>query len=146
MKDGGLRKEFRLGLPQYQWTSIETAGVSTGVPDSEFCSPWGKQGWIEFKRTHAYAVNITSFQVAWLMRRCRYGASAWIAVRRIPNAKKWEGIDELWFMNGDQADALFYNGLEGVHATCWGGGPGNWNFQEIHEIIHKGLTPRPAML
>jgi hypothetical protein len=137
MKDGDLRTLFRLKLPKYQWTSIETAGTASGVPDSEFCSPWGAQGWIEFKKTNAFSIpSLDAFQVAWLMRRSRSGGSAWIAVRRIPTAKKYNGVDELWLMRGDQAEALFYNGLEGITAWIWEGGPSNWNFQEIHNIFH----------
>lgn len=135
MKDGGLRTVFRSGLPTYQWTSVETAGTASGVPDSEFCTPYGVQGWIEFKQTHIYYVKIKSFQVSWLMRRCRIGGQAWIAVRRRPTAKMFAGVDELWLMRGDQAEALFYKGLTGVSAWCWDGGEGNWNFTEIHEIL-----------
>lgn len=132
MKDGGLRPLFRHNLATYQWTSVETAGTASGVPDSEFCSPYGIQGWIEFKVTKVYYVNIKPLQVAWLMRRCRSGGKAWIAVRRTHKS----GADELWFMFGSQAEALFHNGLNGVVADCWSGGPSNWNFPEIHNIIH----------
>jgi hypothetical protein len=123
-------------LGKYQWTSVETAGTISGVPDSEFCTPWGIQGWIEFKQTKIFHVNIRSFQVAWLMRRCRMGGNAWIAVRRIPQAAKYNGADELWLMKGDQAQALFDGGLENTSALCWSNGPSNWNFQEIHALFH----------
>ena len=136
MKDGNLRNIFRSNLKTYQWTSVETAGTASGVPDSEFCSPWGVQGWIEFKQTPVFYVNIRPLQVAWLLRRCRDGGNAWIAVRRIPKAAKYNGADELWLMRGDQAQALFDNGLENTSAWMWKGGPNNWNFQEIHEIFH----------
>ena len=75
-KDGDLRSLFRIKLKTYQWTSIETAGTVSGVPDSEFCTPEGIQGWLEFKRTNVFYVHINPFQVAWLMRRCRYGGRA----------------------------------------------------------------------
>jgi hypothetical protein len=132
MKDGDLRYIFRNKFRSYQWTSVETAGTASGVPDSEFCNPEGVQGWIEFKQTKVFYVNINPFQVAWLMRRCRYGGNAWIAVRRIPQSKKEKGADELWLMKGDQAQALFEGGLENVYADMWTGGPSNWNFLEIH--------------
>jgi hypothetical protein len=135
MKDGGLRSTFRKHLKQYQWTSVETAGTASGVPDSEFCTPNGIQGWIEYKKTDIFYVQIDSFQVAWNMQRCRYGGKSWIAVRRIPKAKKYEGDDELWLMFGDQAEALFYRGLTGVSAWCWSGGESNWNFNEIDKIL-----------
>lgn len=134
-KDGDLRYIFRNKFRTYQWTSVETAGTASGVPDNEFCTPQGIQGWIEFKQTKIFHVVIKPFQVAWLMQRCRYGGNAWIAVRRTPKAKKYEGDDELWLMRGDQADALFHNGLEGVSAYCWSGGPSNWNFLEIHDML-----------
>jgi hypothetical protein len=137
MKDGDLRTLFRIKLPKYQWTSIETAGTASGVPDSEYCSPWGAQGWIEFKKTTAFSIpSLDAFQVAWLMRRCRSGGNAWIAVRRMPIAKKYNEADELWLMRGDQAEALFNGGLESTSAWMWIGGPSNWNFQEIHNIFH----------
>ena len=135
MKDGDLRYIFRNKLRTYQWTSVETAGTASGVPDSEFCSPDGAQGWIEFKQTRKFHVVIKPFQVAWLDRRCRYGGNAWIAVRRTPLAMKWEGVDELWLMRGDQAQALFDGGLENTSAWCWEGGPNHWNWQEIHSIL-----------
>jgi hypothetical protein len=136
MKDGDLRPIFRMRFKDWQWSSVETAGTASGVPDSEFCTPNGVQGWIEFKQTHIHKVNIRPFQVAWLMRRCRYGGNAWIAVRRIPNSQKEAGVDELWLMHGDQAEALYDNGLTGVFAWCWSGGPGTWNFTEIYRILH----------
>jgi hypothetical protein len=136
MKDGGLRSIFRIKLAGYQWTSVETAGTISGVPDSEFCTPHGIQGWVEFKQTKVFYVEINPFQVAWLMRRCRMGGNAWIAVRRTPTAKKYDGADELWLMRGDQAQALFDSGLRNTSAWCWDGGESNWNFQEIHNILH----------
>src|SRR5215831_14787610 len=126
MKDGDLRYLFRIRFRSWQWTSVETAGTASGIPDSEFCSPEGIQGWIEFKQTHIYRVNIRPFQVTWLMRRCRYGGNAWIAVRRVPQSQKETGVDDLWLMRGDQALALHEGGLENVSAVCWHGGEGNW--------------------
>jgi len=135
MKDGGLRPLFRGRFKDWQWSSVESAGTVSGIPDSEFCTPNGVQGWIEFKQTHINAVVIKTFQVSWLMKRCRYGGNAWIAVRRTPKSKKEEGVDDLWLMKGDQAEALFYNGLDGVYADCWHGGPNGWNWTEIYKIL-----------
>lgn len=135
MKDGGLRPLFRYNLRQWQWTSIETAGTSSGVPDSEFCSPTGNQGWIEFKRTTAFNIQFQEFQPAWLDRRCRYGGNAWIAVRRIPSAKKYNGADELWLIHGSHVFALDEGGLQNVHAISWNGGPSNWNWDQIAKIL-----------
>lgn len=142
MKDGDLRSLFRQRLPQFQWTSVETAGTASGVPDSEYCAQNGTQGWVEFKHTNIYYVNISPFQVAWLMRRCRYGGNAWIAVRRTPQSKRDWGVDELWLMRGDQAEELLKKGLEGIYADCWEGGPSKWNYQQIAELLsHKSNLP-----
>jgi hypothetical protein len=103
-----------------------------GVPDLEFCSPAGITGWIEFKQTKIHYVQIKPLQVAWLERRCRMGGNAWIAVRRFAR-----GVDELWLMPGSQAEALHMNGLTGVSAWCWEGGPSNWNFEEVINFLTK---------
>ena len=129
--DGGLRPLFRHRFNCWQWSSIETAGSATGVPDSEFCTPAGIQGWVEFKQTKIYYVQIKPLQVAWIMRRCRMGGNAWIAVRRAQN--------ELWLMSGNQAEALATTGLRGVSAWCWEGGPSNWNFAEVANLLTKSM-------
>jgi hypothetical protein len=131
MSDGGLRPLFRYKFRRWQWTSIETAFSASGVPDSEFCTPDGVQGWVEFKKCSAFYVQIKPFQVAWLDRRCRYGGNAWIAVRRMHKS----GADELWLMKGDQAVPLSQCGLDGVEAWMWEGGPTNWNFTEIGNML-----------
>jgi hypothetical protein len=132
MKDGGLRPLFRKRFNTWQWSSIETAGTASGVPDSEFCTPTGCQGWIEFKQTKISHVRIKPLQVSWLMRRCRLGGNAWIIVRRVPSAIKYAGNDELWLMRGNQAEALFNNGLEGTYSVVWKAG---WNYDEIARYL-----------
>jgi hypothetical protein len=140
IKDGGLRSLFRSKFPHFQWTSVETAGTASGVPDSEFCTPDGIQGWIEFKRTTAFYVVFQEFQPAWIYQRSRYGGNAWIAVRRIPTAKKFEGVDELWLVRGIQAKILAKEGLtDAVESIHWSGGPRNWNYAEIEEILNLRL-------
>jgi hypothetical protein len=138
MKDGGLRSLFRKELKSWQWSTIEVGATAGGIPDSEFCTYFGIQGWIEFKFTKIYYVSIKPLQVAWLMRRCRLGGNAFIAVRRTPTAAIHNGADELWLMRGHQAEALCKEGLEGVHAICWHGGPSNWNFDEV-SLFLQGL-------
>jgi hypothetical protein len=137
--DGGLRPLFRQRLKSWQWTSIESGYTAGGIPDSEFCSSEGAQAWIEFKKTDAYAVVIKPLQVAWLMRRYRLNQRAFIGVRRMPKSQKEAGVDELWLMAGDQAAALQQNGLNGVHAFCWDGGPGKWNWLEIGNLLASGF-------
>ncbi|HEY1249069.1 MAG TPA: hypothetical protein VGE97_08790 [Nitrososphaera sp.] len=135
MKDGGLRQIFRHSIAEWQWTSVETAGTASGVPDSEFCATCGITGWIEFKQTNKFYVQIKPLQVKWIDRRARMGGRVWIAVRRIPKAAKWGDVDELWLMKGDQAQALFHGGLENISGHCWKGGPKTWNFDEIKDIL-----------
>src|SRR5262245_52870694 len=125
MRDGGLRQLLRKELKHWQWTSIETGLTASGVPDCEYCTPYGVQGWVECKVTKIWYVQIKPLQVAWLMRRYRMRGRAWIAVRRLNKHS-----DELWLMDGGQAEALYHNGLNGVSAWCWEGGPSNWNFNE----------------
>lgn len=136
MIDGGLRPIFRAKIPSWQWSSIETAGTASGVPDSEFCTPDGVQGWLEFKRTTVFYVLLKEFQVSWLMRRARYGGNAWIAVRRTPTSQREAGVDQLWLMKADQALRLYEGGLENVYALCWEGGPNNWNFEEVSAALN----------
>jgi len=137
-KDGGLRPIFRHQFKTWQWSTIEVGATQGGLPDNEFCTPEGIQGWIELKQTHIFYVKVKPLQVAWLMRRCRYGGNAWIAVRRTPQSQKEIGIDQLWLMKGDQAANLATAGLQGIdHYTIWEGGPSNWNFAEIgHMLSH----------
>lgn len=139
MKDGELRGIFRNKFHSWQWSSIETAGTASGVPDSEFCTPLGQQGWIEFKQTHIYAVSIRPLQCAWLMRRCRSQGNAWIAVRRWKTI--YNDLDELWLMPGIQADRLKEGGLNNVFAIPWSGGPSKWDFDQIGRIITKEELP-----
>jgi len=139
MKDGDLRILFRHKFPSFQWSSIETAGTATGVPDCEYCTSTGTQGWIEFKVTHGFHVKLSPLQVAWLTRRCRYGGNAWIAVRRIPTAKMYEGVDELWLMRGDQAANLLAYGLKGIpkdQIQMWCDGPSNWDWNQVQKALH----------
>jgi hypothetical protein len=140
MKDGNLRPLFRQRFPQWQWSSIETAGTASGVPDSEFCTPTGCQGWVEFKQTKIFYTQIKPLHVAWLMRRCRSGGNAWIAVRRIPKAAREADVDDLWLMSGSQAEALLCGGLSATHSIRWSGGPSHWNWDEIEKILKLELT------
>jgi hypothetical protein len=131
MKDGDLRTIFRVKFPTFQWTSVETAGTASGVPDSEFCTPSGVQGWIEFKSTKIYRVHLQPFQVSWIDKRVRYGGNVWIAIRRRPRSNREQGVDQLILMHGNQINALKEGGIENTNRTEWNGGPGNWNWVEI---------------
>src|SRR6516164_7379137 len=121
--DGGLRGIFRSYLGGWQWNTIETGIIFPGLPDSEFCSPWGHSGWIEFKFTKIFSVQIKQHQVAWLQQRWRYGQDAWIAVRRTPGSALYHNVDQLWLMEAWNAPALYDGGLDNVKAVHWDGGP-----------------------
>jgi hypothetical protein len=56
-------------------------------------------------------------------------------VRRIPIAKKYNGTDELWLVQSNQAIALDEGGLKNVKAISWSGGPSNWNWDEIGKYL-----------
>jgi hypothetical protein len=141
MTDGNLRAIFQQRLSTWQWNKIETGVISPGLPDSEFCVPYIQHsGWIEFKATKIYSVQIKPLQVAWLMQRSRYNRDAWIAVRRFVIHKS---IDELWLMSGDQAMALKNGGLRNITGWMWEGGPSNWNFIEIGEMLSNFTSRAP---
>ena len=134
--DGGLRGIFRSYLGGWQWNTIETGIIFPGLPDSEFCSPWGHSGWIEFKATKIFHVQIRDLQVGWLQQRWRFGSDAWIAVRRSVIHKD---IDELWLMEAWNAPALHDGGLNNITGRRWSGGPSHWNFDEISQILMKTM-------
>jgi hypothetical protein len=58
-------------------------GVPEGtVPDSEYCFPGGRQGWIEFKVVRGWQVTLQQAQISWIARRIRLGGVVWIAARK----------------------------------------------------------------
>src|SRR4051812_1390886 len=106
MIDGGLRKLFREHVPG-DWTSIESGSTSGGIPDSNFCIPVARrgylavEGWIEFKQTKGHAVTLAPAQVGWISRRVRNGGRVWIAVRQqAPAGPRREARDALWLIPG----------------------------------------------
>jgi hypothetical protein len=133
-RDGDLRSIFRQHLPRAQWTSIETGAVAGGVPDSEYCFPDGKQGWLEFKeiKTGWFVKNTRSWvaQVAWISRRVRLGGRADIAVLR---------GSTLYMVYGADAERLRDDGLQGAPwvALCYDGGPRYWNWRTIEEMLTR---------
>jgi hypothetical protein len=132
-QDGGLRQLWRTHLKTAQWTPIETGGTAGGVPDSEYCFPTGRQGWIENKRTLGWAVKFRPMQVGWLLRRARMGGTCFVAVRRLNGAE-----DELYLVAGRYADALQDGGLRAVTHLRWGGGPARWNWEEVEWHLRGG--------
>ncbi len=105
--DHGLRAEFFKNIPSAQWTAIETAPVSIGVPDSEYAFSGGVTGWIEFKYARHWKFKFSSVeQIGWIARRARLGGRVWIAVKR--------GETELWMVPGSFVEQLADDGLQAV--------------------------------
>jgi hypothetical protein len=130
--DAGLRSELRKGLHAWMWTHLESPTTSPGVPDTEFCAPGGAQGWVECKRTAAWAITLRPLQISWLTRRCRLGGRAFVAVRRITP----KGDDELWLFRGSDAVALSDDGLRAAAPLGrWAGGPAMWSWAEVGDIL-----------
>jgi hypothetical protein len=131
--DGNLRRIFRERLPQAHWQSIETGAVGPGVPDSNYCFPEGREGWIEFKQTAGWAVTLRPAQIGWILRRARAGGRVFVAVRQVRLAE-----DTLWLALGSQAATLREEGLR--HAPtlgAWRGGPLLWPWETIQRLLAK---------
>ncbi len=141
--DGGLRREFRKHIPQFFWQSIETGGTGLGIPDSNFCSPDGVEGWVEYKQTDGYAVTLLPEQVGWLSRRARYRGRVWIAVRRVHQGgpRRGPSVDELYVLPGALAVAAKMSGLRGPlvarKAKVWAGGPSKWDWEAVARLLVK---------
>ena len=132
MTDARLRQVFKEHLPDFDIQSVETWGTGRGVPDMNFCYN-GVEGWVEFKRTKHWKVNVAPEQVAWIERRLRAGGSVLIAVRRIQPAT----VDDLYLLHGSQARALAMGERPStINALgVWSGGPARWNWQEIKALL-----------
>lgn len=127
--DGNLRKIFRQYLQEAHWQSIETGAVGPGVPDSNFCFPKGKEGWIEFKQTAGWRVTLRPGQVGWLLRRARNGGRVFVAVRQSKN-------DTLWIAHGRHAATLLDKGLRSdLWLGSWKGGPAEWDWSAVKNIL-----------
>jgi hypothetical protein len=130
-RDGGLRSIFRQHLPAAQWSSIETGATQGGVPDSEYCFPGGRQGWIEFKRIKAksWRVVLQPAQIAWISRRVRLGGVVLIAAKK---------DDTLYLMHGAHVHRLHDDGLQGARwAQSWSGGPRSWPWGYIARCLNS---------
>lgn len=133
--DGGLRGIFFERLLSFQWTAIESWATGSGIPDGEFCSPRGRQAWIEFKRTDAWAIRFKPGQVAWHERRHRMGGRSFIAVRR-QNSSRGVTVDELYLFSGMDARAVFTRGVHQVRGLGkWAGGPSKWDWDRIQALL-----------
>lgn len=144
--DGGLRPLFRRNLPDMDWQSIEVGSIGSGVPDSNYCCD-GVEGWVEFKKTTGWVVELRKEQAAWIDRRCRHGGRVCIAVRQRGGSR-----DNLWLLSGRLALLWRAVGLprhwplcpsierDGV-LTVQNGGPARWDWTAIRTAL-VGETTR----
>ena len=128
--DGELRTIFRRHLPTVAWTTIETAAVEPGVPDSNGCYG-GIEFWVEMKKTNGWAVEVKPAQVAWHKLRQSKRGKTFFAVRR--------KNDELYLIHGRYAAELREGGLKACPCllSC-AGGPASWKWDEIFGILLAG--------
>lgn len=132
--DGGLRRVMRAKLPTWQFSHIESPTTAPGAPDTEFCSPRGRSGWIEAKRTAAWAIRFRPLQLAWHAKRTRLGGRSFVAVRRL-GAK----FDELWLFRGSDAELLALSGLrEVLPLGLWAGGRDDWDWTGVARVLEEG--------
>lgn len=134
-RDGDLRPLLREHLRDGDWNSIETGFTAGGVPDSNYCFPGGKEGWVEGKLTHGWKVKVRPAQVGWMDRRSRKGGRCFFAIRRVVAAKN---VDELYIVPGsaslDFARAGFsLRDIKEYWVFC--GGPSGWDWDHIRRIF-----------
>lgn len=140
-QDGGLRATFRLHLPRFHWTSVETTGTDAGVPDSNYCLG-GVEGWVEFKKTGAWSLSLAPAQVGWHLRRVRAGGKVMIATRRLHagGARLGLPVDELWLHAGGDAGRLQAGGLRGAPPVLMcSGGPAKWDWSAVEWCLMGGV-------
>lgn len=140
--DGGLRavmvKELRTLGGHYQ--PIETGMIVSGVLDFNYCIN-GREGWVECKRTSAWAVGVDGAQVGWADQRERNGGRVFLAVRRLHvGGARTAPRDELWLCRAGAMRHLVVAGglntLEPHHlAGKWEGGPVNWDWRAVHKAL-----------
>lgn len=137
MVDGSLRKLFRQQLPGH-WQSIETGAVGRGVADSNYCID-GIEGWVEFKQTTGWTVDLRPEQIGWLQRRARAGGRVNIAVRqKARSGPRREARDILWLFKGDDAAFWKSNGLSTLTDKEYMmtlGGPSVWDWRKVQNFL-----------
>lgn len=137
--DGGLRGLFQEKLRVgWHWQSIETGGTGRGVPDSNFCTR-GIEGWVEYKKTDGWTVDLRTEQVGWLMERSARGGRCFVAVRRKNQGgpRRGDPVDELWLYPGRLARQLRIHGLrlEEPPAYIGDGGPTSWDWSRVAAVL-----------
>lgn len=135
--DHGLRKIFHGKISRMHFQAIELGVVGRGVPDTNFCGD-GAEGWIEFKATESYSVDMMPEQVGWILQRMRNGGRVFVVTRRCHFGGPMRGapVDELWMHEGWDAAELRAEGLEAcppvLHLT---GGPSRWDWAQVRSVL-----------
>lgn len=120
------------------WTTVETGMTAGGVPDSNYLSRSGVEGWLEYKATDANRVKLEVEQIGWHLRRARYGGRSWFAIRKrhAGGPRLGDAIDELWMVAGCYADQLQQMGMECGYALPLGeGGPARWDWAKARKLL-----------
>lgn len=147
--DGGLFNLFKAHWPTWHWTRHESGAMAVGTPDCNYCAvPSGVEGWLELKKTEAWAVRVRPAQVAWVDRRARAGGRVLVAVRRLkepPTAMAARGVagikphapvDALWVVPGGQIRALWLGGLKATRPLLvTEGGPRQWDWDALQALL-----------
>lgn len=132
-RDGELRKILRAYLPDGDWQSIESGGTVQGLPDSNYCFPGGREGWVEGKLIHGWVVKMRPAQIGWLDRRSRRGGRCFVFIRRLNSS-----ADELYVLSGSEIVAFSNarcNLLGHRAADRFEGGPSKWDWSAIKKIL-----------
>lgn len=141
--DGGLRKLFfdKLPRPDFDWTPIETGGVTSGVPDSYYTvvSPEVRtSGWVECKKTDGWTLEIRPHQAGWLKRHVRAGVRCLLAVRAYGQGSTNGTGDALWLLRCDDVDELLEKGLKcrgELVLGVWYGPPKTWDWKMVRNHL-----------
>lgn len=143
--DDGLRPIFKSNLERMRFhcQSVETGGTGSGVPDTNYCRD-GVEGWIEYKATSGWTVDLRPEQIGWVERRVRCGGRVWIAVRRRHDGGPRRGppCDELYMFPGALVRPARLEGLRSTRlaADLFGpldGGPSRWDWDAVAALLTR---------
>ena len=139
MSDGGLRVLFSDHLKSAHWQPCETWSTGKGVPDTNYCFPGGIEGWIEFKKTETFRLDISPEQVSWAETRMRRGGRIFLAARRKTTfgPRKGKPVDELWLFPGVAIRWLIQHPMKEAPGqfSKWENGPRNWDWVAVAQIL-----------
>jgi hypothetical protein len=137
-----MRDRLRQGI---WWTTIETGLVTQGVPDTNYISDGGVEGWCECKATDGWKVKFRPMQVGWHERRYRMGGRTWIAIRRQTRGGPRQGaaVDELYLVPGCYVIELRDQGIDCGRAQFMGdGGPERWRWRDVRRALLGPVVQR----